>query len=56
MSDEPLAVGFMTRDEEIRATAATIAGASQATGDYKPSADTIITLAKQIEQYIRNGK
>lgn len=58
LSEEPrpMSLGFLTRDEEIRVAAATIAAASQATGQYKPTAAHLILVAKEIEVYIRYGK
>lgn len=53
---DPVTVGFLTRDEEIRVAAVTAAAQSQATGDYKPSGGTVVEVAKVIERYIRSGK
>lgn len=53
---EPVSLGFLDRDEEIRATAIAAAAASQATGEYKPSARSVILIAKEFEEYIRYGK
>jgi len=55
MSDEPLALGFLTRDEEIRATAARIAATALSTGEYKTTAESVVLFARQVEEYIVNG-
>jgi hypothetical protein len=52
---EPTSIGFLSRDEEIRVAALTAAATANATGEYKPSATSIVTTAKRFEQYIRDG-